>query len=144
MGLIRPAFAEQLRGWPDIFHVHGNGVDLVVTETGFTERSARVAEILPSMVEQGIITHLHGEQYAATAAGREDGVLLVDRAVVPYFGIRAYGQHLNGYVVEDGSLKLWVGRRSDDRRHYPGKLDNLVAGGLPCDVGLKQNLAKEC
>jgi 8-oxo-dGTP pyrophosphatase MutT (NUDIX family) len=39
---------------------------------------------------------------------------------------------------------MWVGRRSADRRLYPGRLDNLVAGGLPHGVSLVENLRKEC
>jgi isopentenyldiphosphate isomerase len=41
-------------------------------------------------------------------------------------------------------VKLWVARRSADRRVYPSHLDNLVAGGLPWGVSLADNLRKEC
>ena len=41
-------------------------------------------------------------------------------------------------------MKLWIARRAADRRHFPNKLDNLVAGGLPSNLSLEENLVKEC
>jgi len=70
--------------------------------------------------------------------------VLIDRACAPYFGVRAFGQHLNGFVCDTAGLKMWVGRRSADRRVYPLHLDNLVAGGLPWGVTFAENLRKEC
>ena len=70
--------------------------------------------------------------------------MLIDRAAAAHFGIRAFGQHLNGFVTGPDGLKLWVGRRSADRVHYPGRLDHLVAGGLPYGIDLRENLLKEC
>lgn len=144
VGRLKHEFASHLTQWPDIFQVTDEAVDLLLPGASMEERSARVAEVLPELVDQGVITHLHGEQYIATPSTREHGVLWLDRAAAPYFGIRAFGQHMNGYVVENGELKLWLGRRSDDRVHFPGKLDNMVAGGLPANIGLQENLHKEC
>ncbi len=144
VGRLQHEFASHLTQWPDVFRVTDEAVDLRLPDASMQERSARVAEIVRELVEQGVITHLHGEQYVATPSTRECGVLLLDRAAAPYFGIRAFGQHMNGYVVENGELKLWLGRRSDDRVHFPGKLDNMVAGGLPANIGLQENLWKEC
>lgn len=144
VGLLRPEFAAHLTQWPHIFQVTSDAVDLLLPGLGISERSALVAEVLSELLEQGIISHLHGERYVATPSTREEGVLWLDRAAAPYFGIRAFGQHMNGYVIEDGEMKLWLGRRADDRIHFPGKLDNMVAGGLPSDIGLEENLLKEC
>ncbi len=144
VGLMRPEFAAHLSQWPDIFQLRRDRVDLLLPGSSMKERSALVAEVLSELVEQGVISHLHGEQYVATPSTRDKGLLWLDRAAAPYFGIRAFGQHMNGFVVDDGELKLWLGRRSDDRIHFPGKLDNLVAGGLPSNIGLDENLVKEC
>jgi 8-oxo-dGTP pyrophosphatase MutT (NUDIX family) len=144
VGLVRPHFAQQLQQWPDVFRVEDGVVELVTAERELQGRSRVVAEVLSELVEQGVISHLHGEQYVATPDGREDGLLLIDRAAAPYFGIRAFGQHVNGYVRSGGDLKIWVARRSMDRMNYPGMLDNIVAGGLPYGISLEQNLQKEC
>ncbi len=144
VGLVRPVFAQQLRQWPHVFRVEADALELVTAETGMQGRSRVVAEVLSQLVEQGVITHLHGEQYVATPGEREDGLLLIDRTAAPYFGIRAFGQHVNGYVRDGADLKIWVARRSMDRKNYPGMLDNIVAGGLPYGISLERNLLKEC
>ena len=72
-----------------------------------------------------------GEAYPVTRGRREDAIFLVDRGAASWFGFRAFGQHLNGYVRRGEELFMWVGKRAGDRRIFPGRLDQLVAGGLP-------------
>ncbi len=144
VGRIRPVFAELLSAWPAVFSVSPDRVDLAVETSDVAERSAAVAGVLQALVAQGAISRLHGEQYGVTTDSRDDALLLIDRAAAPCFGIRAFGQHLNGYVRDGGSYRMWIGRRAADRMIYPGKLDHLVAGGLPHGIGLAENLAKEC
>jgi len=144
VGVLRHAFSKHLASWPDVFRVSDDVVDLLLPGSSVAERSSVVAGVLSELAERKIISHLHGEQYVATSGTRDQGVLLLDRAAAPYFGIRAFGQHMNGYIRDNGELKLWLGRRSDDRIYFPGCLDNLVAGGLPATIGLRENLAKEC
>jgi 8-oxo-dGTP pyrophosphatase MutT (NUDIX family) len=57
--------------------------------------------------------------------------------------VRAYGVHLNGWHREGKALDLWVGRRAPDKKVAPDKLDNLVAGGIGHEHGLKATLVKE-
>ncbi|MCU7855465.1 MAG: NUDIX domain-containing protein, partial [Candidatus Thiodiazotropha sp. (ex Lucinoma borealis)] len=77
-------------------------------------------------------------------SGRETAIATVDRATASYLGLRAYGQHLNGFVRSEKGLKLWIARRAADRRVFPDCLDNMVAGGLPHNLSLAENLRKEC
>ena len=70
-------------------------------------------------------------------------VMLMERAATPYFGVRAYGVHMNGFVRHGGHISMWVGRRAFDKPTYPGMLDNMVAGGQPAALSLKENLVKE-
>ena len=85
-----------------------------------------------------------GEPYAVTAGGRDQAVCVIDRVAASAFGVRSFGQHLNGYVRRQGDTLMWIGRRAGDRRLFPGALDNMVAGGLPYGVSLHDNLLKEC
>ena len=144
VGRVRLAFAKRLAAWPKLFRVSERAVELVCQERDLEGRSRQLARVLAALVAQGELSHLHGEQYAAIAENGGAPLLLVDRAAAPCFGIRAFGQHLNGYVRTDTGLEMWIGRRSDDRLHYPGCLDNLAAGGLPHGISLGENLAKEC
>jgi len=82
--------------------------------------------------------------YPVTHSWGGPAPLLMERAAVPYFGIRGFGVHLNGFVRGRNGLRMWVARRSSSKPTSPGKLDQLVAGGQPAGIGLKRNLVKEC
>lgn len=148
VGSLKPAFAVELGRWPDQFRVRSDRVDWAGAPDGFEARTAALAQVTRTLAEEGVTVPLHGEQYPLTPGRRDQAVCLIDRAFAPYFGARAYGQHLNGFVRRAdgglGSIEMWIGRRAADRRLYPLHLDNLVAGGLPFGVTLADNLRKEC
>jgi 8-oxo-dGTP pyrophosphatase MutT (NUDIX family) len=144
VGRIKRPIWEVLQQWPEWFDVAEDRVTLSAQIQGFTQRSEVLAQVTGQLLEAGMISHRHGESYPVTAGRRDQAYARIDRAAAPYFGLRAYGQHLNGYVRDASGLKLWVARRAADRRNYPSKLDNLVAGGLPQELGLAENLRKEC
>lgn len=110
----------------------------------FAERTVAMAEVCERLIELGRISHKHGEPYPVTSGRREDARFLIDRACAPYFGVRAFGQHLNGFVRRADGLFMWIARRAPDRRVFPNRLDNMVAGGLPWGLSFKENLIKEC
>ncbi len=144
VGRLKPKMVKALSQWPNLFSVSENRVNFTSVISGMDDRTQALDEIVNALVEQGVISHSHGERYPVTASGREDAFATIDRTAAPYFGLRAYGQHLNGYVRSGEGIKLWIARRASDRKIYPGKLDNMVAGGLPQSLGLAENLQKEC
>jgi 8-oxo-dGTP pyrophosphatase MutT (NUDIX family) len=144
IGRLKQPLREALGNWPDAFRHDELGVHLEDRYDSFEARTRLLDEITSTLVEEGIISHRYGEQYPVTHGGRETAIATVDRASAPYFGLRAYGQHLNGYVRDGGALKLWIARRAADRRVFPDCLDNMVAGGLPHNLSLADNLRKEC
>jgi hypothetical protein len=143
LGHVRRSFAGHLAQWPQVFAVSDAEVTWVYPNPGFAERSQVMQEVLDGLVQLGVISHLQGEMFPVTGGNRDQARMLIDRAGAPYFGVRAFGQHMNGFVREGDRLKMWIGRRSATRRVYPLHLDNLVAGGLPWDLTLADNLRKE-
>ena len=143
-GWLKPAMVDALAQWPDYFTHGDKGVELNPGLDSFESRSQALRQVTESLVSQGVISHAHGERYPVTSSGRETAIATIDRTAAPYFGLRAYGQHLNGFVRSPEGIKLWIARRSADRRVFPNKLDNMVAGGLPHDLSLAENLRKEC
>ncbi|ORX70669.1 hypothetical protein DL89DRAFT_274661 [Linderina pennispora] len=74
--------------------------------------------------------------------------LMVERASSYNFGIRTFGVHLNGTVRgEDGSVKMWVAKRSLQKQTWPGYLDQIVAGesvmGCRCGSRLSRSALEE-
>jgi isopentenyldiphosphate isomerase len=149
VGWLRPGFAEHLAAFPEVFTVDvtddGRGeVSLCAGLDGFAARSDVLRDVVQRLAGTGITPPFTGEPYPVTPAGRESALCVVDRAAAAFFGLRSFGQHLNGFVRHDDGLHMWVGRRAHDRLLFPGALDNMVAGGLPHDLGLRENLSKEC
>lgn len=144
MGRLRRKFADVLLNWPMLFSSHNGGIALHLRGHDLNQRSDNLATLLQELLEQGELSYLHGEQYAMTAGDRNRAVALIDRAAVPYFGIKAFGQHINGFVAKEDGLYMWVARRALDRQRHPGYLDQIAAGGLPYGISLQDNLRKEC
>lgn len=144
VGLLQRALASELGAWPAVFRTGAEGVDWVHPAQGLPARTEVLAGVLAELVERGLISHLHGERYPVTSGSRFEACMLIDRASAPAFGVRAHGQHVNGFVRDGDDLELWIGRRARDRRVAPGRLDNLVGGGLPWGLSLTENLRKEC
>ena len=106
-------------------------------------RSRAVDPVLRKLAADGLIGGWRDEPYAVGTGFAAPPLMQIERAAVPFFGIRAYGVHLNGYVRDGAALSMWIGRRARDKPTYPGMLDNFVAGGQPVCIGLMDNLIKE-
>ncbi len=142
LGLIRKANAEALRRFPNAYAVDDRGVTLLI-EGDEDALSTVIEETTEHLVAEGLVAKWRHEFFAAAPRWGAAPHFRIDRGAVPFFGIRAYGVHLNGYVRSGETLKLWVGRRSPTKAVAPDKLDNLVAGGIDHAHGLLETLVKE-
>ncbi len=144
VGWIEPALARRLADFPKIFAVTPEAVALVPALATPPERSAALAEVAARLCESGDLPPPRGEAYPVLRTWGETPLLLLDRALAPRFGIRAFGVHVNGLRWIDGALHLWTGRRAADKATLPGKLDQMVGGGQPAGLSIAENLIKEC
>ncbi len=148
VGLVRRDHARRLVDAGSIF-VTANGdasalsLAPALDRAGAAERTAAIAGVVDGLSAAGDLPPRRGEDYAATAGWGAPIAFRVDRAHVPVLGIRAYGQHVNGLVDDPAGVAVWIGVRALDRAVAPGRLDNMVAGGLPVGLDLATNLAKE-
>lgn len=67
----------------------------------------------------------------------------LDRGALPYLGVWSEGVHVNGLVLRSDGPWLWVAERAADKSLDPGKLDHLVAGGIPAGLSPWETLGKE-
>lgn len=98
----------------------------------------RLNELAASL---GISTRAENFDVRASAETPSLGVL--DRGALPRFGVIGVGVHLNGLVRKKDGLHLWVAKRAPDKKLDPGKLDHLVAGGVPAGYTPFEALIKE-
>lgn len=145
VGWVRPGFMQKLRRFPAVFEfADERELQLNPRLQSFVSRTEALEEVARELSAMGVTPGYMNEPYAVTAQGRESALCAVDRSAASHFGVRSFGQHLNGFVRREDGIHMWLGRRAHDRLLFPGALDNMVAGGLPHSLGLQENLIKEC
>jgi hypothetical protein len=142
IGLLRRDNAEALQRFSDVFSVAEQRVELVA-RGDVAAVSHAVDGVVDALVSEGRVPKWRNETFDAAPRWGAPPVFRVDRGAVPFFGTRAYGVHLNGYLRRGETLYLWVGRRSLGKQIAPNKLDNLVAGGIGNEHGVGETLLKE-
>jgi 8-oxo-dGTP pyrophosphatase MutT (NUDIX family) len=142
IGWLRRDNAEVLKRHDKLFAVTEERTELVA-EGDVDMVSRAVDEVVEALVLETCIPKWRNETFNVMPRWGEPPIFRLDRGAVPFFGVRAYGVHLNGYRTIDGRIFLWVGRRAPDKRVAPDKLDNIVAGGIGNGYGAAATLAKE-
>ncbi len=144
VGWVRPELIGRLVGLSGIFEADDDGLRLATSLRGFSERSEAMSEAVDVLVAGGLVPPRRGEDYGVTTEWSRPALFAIDRCAATSFGVLAFGVHVNGYVDRPDGLHMWIGTRAADRLIAPGKLDNIVAGGHPHGLTLRENLVKEC
>jgi Domain of unknown function (DUF4743) len=142
IGLLRHDNAEALQRFSDVFTVSERRVELVA-RGDVAAVSRAVDGVVDALVAEHRVPKWRNENFDVAPRWGAQPVFRLDRGAVPFFGTRAYGVHLNGYLRQGETLYLWVGRRSPGKQIAPNKLDNLVAGGIGNEHGVGETLLKE-
>ena len=133
VGWVRPALAAALAGFPEI-------------ETSAT-RITLTAPAALQAIAQELSTRgfFRWRNEAFDVCAEADGPVLgvLDRGALPSFGVVSEGVHVNGLVRRADGLHLWIARRSRTKQLDPGKLDHIVAGGVPAGLSPAQTVVKE-
>jgi 8-oxo-dGTP pyrophosphatase MutT (NUDIX family) len=102
--------------------------------------------VLPALArdlsERGLFRY-RGEAFDVWSEPGGAALAQIDRGALPAFGIQAAGVHVNGLVRRTGDMHMWVARRAKDKHLDPGKLDHIVAGGVPAGLSPATTLVKE-
>lgn len=143
VGHLHRRFVGLTETMPDLFQ-HDQGAVWLAVGDDLATRSAALDDAVNRLVAAGALPRRRGEYYAVKHHHTGQVLAHIDRGAIAFFGIRAYGVHLNGYVRRPDGLYLWIAKRAQAKPVAPGKLDNLVAGGNPVGYSLAENLIKEC
>lgn len=133
VGWVRPALADRLARFPAI----RRGLEGVTLA-----QAGELQAVVDALTAEGLC-RARGEAFDIRAD--PDGPVLgqIDRGAVPAFGVFAVGVHVNGLVQRPDGLHLWIARRAANKLLDPGKLDHIVAGGVPAGLSPDQTLVKE-
>ena len=149
IGCVRRSFAHTLARWPEVFLVRENEVRMSpALDDALTPAAVRteaVAQVCRQLHDEGVVKGWRNEHYRVSENSQAPPLLLIERAAAPWFGVTAYGVHMNGYVRDPHGLDyMWIARRALSKPTSAGKLDQVVAGGQPVGIGLRDNMIKEC
>lgn len=107
------------------------------------ERDAGLAALNRALRQAGLILGWREETYplwpldapasACVHGGSVKPLARIERAAARFWGSLTLGAHCNGWVADTQGRPshLWIGRRAFDKATDPGRLDNLVGGGVP-------------
>jgi 8-oxo-dGTP pyrophosphatase MutT (NUDIX family) len=133
VGWLSPAISQALAAFPAI-STCAEGAALTVPEA--------LPAIGRALAEQGFFRERR-EEFDVRASPDGPSLARIDRGAIPSFGIQAIGVHVNGLVERSDGVHVWVARRAKDKQLDPGKLDHIVAGGVPAGLDPWQTLIKE-
>ena len=68
---------------------------------------------------------------------------IMRRGLHHLLGTRTWGVHINGYTITNDKTYIWTAKRARTKKNFPGKMDDLVAGGIPSDHTPGQTVIKE-
>lgn len=133
VGWASPGFLEQLAPF---------GITRDKDRIHTLPKSLSLQELGNQLITHGFIETMN-EVFDVYPAPYAKPVDLIDRSLIPSFGLIGTGVHLNGLVQDKDQVYLWIGKRASNKRLDPGKLDHIVAGGIPAGYHHQEALYKE-
>ncbi len=143
IGWAKERFVKELQIFDSVFKITAEQFGFVDGLSTAELRTKAIAPVVELLHKEGIIDSWVNETYAITNSFEDDLFFYMERAAVAYFGVRSYGVHINGLVKKPNGIFIWIARRTKSKPFWPGKLDQIVAGGQPADIGLMENVIKE-
>ncbi len=143
IGWVRRDRLPILGSFTEVFSVSDDAVRLGDWLTNFETRGAAIEQVGRALVAAGHVPPFRDELFQAVADWGQVPWFELDRGLLPFFGIKGFGVHLNGYFRDGVGLGMWIGHRSATKKVDPFKLDNVVAGGIASGHGVLETLIKE-
>ncbi len=143
VGWINSAFEQELSCYPDVFSLSGTSITFNSKLDTADKLTSAANEVFVDLHQKGVIDTWVGEIYPLVMKFGETPRMYVERAATMYLGVKGFGVHANGLVKKDDGIYVWIGTRTMDKPFWPGKLDQMVAGGQPAKISLLDNLVKE-
>lgn len=137
-GRLRRDVADALRDYPGI-EPADIGFRLCERGSSSTARSRALQALAIHLRKLNLIADWRNELSALLdESGNE--IARCERGAFRTLGLQNRAVHVNGYR-EDG--RMWIARRSAQKRADPGKLDNLAAGGVSAGESPRRTAMRE-
>ncbi len=142
VGSVASTHLAALARWPDWIEQGLRGITLVVP---LAARGAALAVMNDALRAEGLVVAWRDEPFTLWSAAGDVELAVIERAASRFWGTLTRGAHCTGYVRgSDGRpSQIWIARRAAHKATDPGKLDNLVGGGVPRGQTAQQALHRE-
>jgi len=143
VGFVRRDNARLLEAFPHIFRLSTDAVVLADTIDGPEAATEALGEATDGLIRAGIVKKRRNEMFAITDGWGGPLLFELDRGMIEFFGARAYAVHLNGWRPGADGPEFWIAKRAMNKAMAPGRLDNMVAGGLGAGYAAWETVLKE-
>lgn len=129
-GSVALAHVKALTRWPRWLRASDDHVALIAPAEAWTDALATMNDALRA---DGLIRAWRDEPFTLFSTAGEPLGVAMERAATRFWGTLTLGAHCNGYVADASGApqSMWIARRSASKPTDPGKLDNLIGGGVP-------------
>lgn len=142
IGSLDEDHLSALARWPTALAIDAEAVVLRVSARERDDWFSQANEVLRSA---GLIRAWRDEPFPLLSPTTGRVLATVERASTRFWGSLTLGAHCNGWVAgPDGEPSaLWIATRSSTKATDPGKLDNLIGGGVPHGQTPLETLVRE-
>ena len=130
IGLVSRKIEQELIPFQDTFVINQSSIDVCPGLKNYFEISKKVDSVVSRLREKSVFKAK--PEWIETMDVRPSKIMpalfAINRTAMSLFGLHTYGINVNAYVVNnDGSIFIWLQRRSMDSSIFPGKLDTFVS-----------------
>ena len=143
VGFVRRDNARRLEAFPRLFRLSNDAVALAETIVGAEAATEAFAEATEGLIRAGAVKQRRNERFAITDGWGGPLLFEIDRGAIEFFGAPAYAVQLNGWRPGVDGPDFWIAKRAETKATFPGKLDNMVAGGIGAGYSAWETLLKE-
>lgn len=144
LGCVNATWCQRLtEHTPNHFALRDGILYALESTSSMIERSNTLATLAAQWRDDGWLNGWRNEKFIAYFA---DGTpcLEMERAAFRPLGLTSRAVHLNGLTrMDDGSVRMWIGRRSPFKDVAPDRLDNLMGGGIAAGESVQIALERE-
>lgn len=147
-GFVLPENVHRMP-WSEDFDIDHDKQIVKLTDTSDGKDSsstcnAAFAKIVDEAIKQDTFDVIHGQHSELMPIIGAKYPVSIERFATDLFGIVTRGAHLTMYTTgDDGTMRIWVPRRSPTMFTFPNKLDTTVAGGVPSHQTPLENIIQE-